>query len=91
MRATKSKLRMTWTLSVIVLIFIFCISVSTLIVYKKPPNNSHGSKLTKPIPTENDIDYSHIRDIIRTRNELSFQLNNMRRLIGQMQCEVIVN
>ena len=88
MRAT---IRMIWTLSVVALIIIFCISVSTLIVYKKPPNNSHGSKLTKPIPTENDIDYSYIRDIIRTRNELSFQLNNMRRLIGQMQCEVIVN
>jgi hypothetical protein len=48
-------------------------------------------KPIKHIPTENDIDCSYIHDIIRTRNELSLQLNNMRRLIGQMQCEVIVN
>ena len=82
---------MVWKLSAVVVILILCISVSTLLVYRKPPKNSHGSKPTKYIPTENDIDFSYVRDIIRTRNELSFQLNNMRRLIGQMQCEVIVN
>jgi hypothetical protein len=65
--------------------------VSTLIFCKKPPNNSHGSKTTRYIPTENDLNCSYMHDIITTRNELSLQLNNMMRLIGQMQCEVIVN
>ena len=75
----------------VTVIFIFSILVSTLIYYKKPQNNPHGSKPTKHIPTENDIDCSYIREVIRTRNEHSLQLSNMRRLIGQMQCEVIVN
>jgi hypothetical protein len=91
MRATESTLKMIWKLSVVAVIFIFSIVVSTLIFYKKLPNNPRGSKPIKHIPTENDIDCSYIHDIIRTRNELSLQLNNMRRLIGQMQCEVIVN
>ena len=91
MRATESTLKMIWKLSVVAVIFIFSMLVSTLIFYKKPPNNPRGTKPTKHITTENDIDCSYIHDIIRTRKELSLQLNNMRRLIGQMQCEVIVN
>ena len=91
MRATGSTLKMIWTLSVVVVIVTFSILLSTLIVYNKPPSNSHELKPTKHIPTENDIDGSYIHDIIRTRNELSMQLNNTRRLLGQMQCEVIVN
>ena len=91
MRATESTLKMIWKLSVVAVILIFSMLVSTLIFYKKLPNNPRESKPTKHIPTENDIDCSYLHDIIRTRNELSLQLNNMRRLIGQMQCEVIVN
>ena len=86
MRVTESTLKMIWKLSVVAVIFIFSMLVSTLTLYKKPPNNPRESKPTKHIPTENDM-----HDIIRTRNELSLQLNNMMRLIGQMQCEVIVN
>jgi hypothetical protein len=82
---------MIWKLSVVGVIVIFSILVSTLIFYKKAPNNSHGSKSSKHIPTENDMPCSYMHDTIRTRNELSLQLNNMKRLIGQMQCEVIVN
>jgi hypothetical protein len=91
MRATGSTLKMIWKLSVVIVIVIFSILVSTFIFYKKPPNNSDGSKPSKHIPTENDINCSYVHDIIRTRNELSLQLNNMKRLIGQLQCEVIVN
>jgi hypothetical protein len=36
----------------VAVIFIFSIVVSTLIFNKKPPNNPHGSKPTKHIPTE---------------------------------------
>jgi hypothetical protein len=90
-RATESTLKMIWKVSVVAVIFIFSILVSTLIYYKKLQNNTHGSKPTKHIPTKNDIDCSYIHDVIRTRNEQSVQLSNMRRLIGQMQCEVIVN
>ena len=86
MRATGSTLQMIWKLGVVVVIVTFSILLSTLIVYNKPPCNSHELKPTKHIPTENDM-----HDIIRTRNELSLQLNNAKRLIGQMQCEVIVN
>jgi hypothetical protein len=82
MGAPESTLRMIWKLNVVAVIFI----IGILIFY-----NPHGSKPTNHIPTENDIDGSYIHDIIRTRNELSLQLNNMKRLIGQMQCEVMVN
>ena len=91
MRSTESTLKMTWKLSVVAVIFIFSMLVYTLVFYKGPPNTPHGSQLTNHIPTENDIDCSYIHDIIRTRNELSLQLNKMRRIIGQMQCEVIVH
>jgi hypothetical protein len=91
MRAAKTTLNMIWKLSVVTVIFIFSILVSTLIFCKKSQYNPRGSKPTKHIPTENDIDCRYIHDIIRTRSELSSQLNNMTRLIGQMQCEVIVN
>ena len=97
MRVTESTLKMIWKLSVVAVIFIFSLLVYTLVFYKKPPDNSHTSKaykhtlqVNKHISTENDIDCSHVHDIIRTRNELSLQLNNMRRIIGQMQCEVIL-
>ena len=98
MISTESTLKMIRKLSVVAVILIFSLLVYTLVFYKGPPVNSHTLKVNKHISmfnkhisTENDIDCSYIHDIIRTRNELSLQLNNMRRIIGQMQCEVIVN
>ena len=104
MRATELTLKMKWKLSVVAVIFIFSLLVYTLVFYKEHPGNPHRSKATKHtlkfnkhismlnkhISTEHDIDCSYIHDIIRTRNDLSLQLNSMRRIIGQMQCEVIV-
>jgi hypothetical protein len=90
MRATEFTLKIIWKLSVFAVIFIFSLLVTKLVFYKEPTDNPHRSKPTKYITTEIDIDCSFIHDIIRTRNDLSLQLNNMRRLIGQMQCEVIV-
>lgn len=97
MRGTELMLKIIWKLSVVAVIFIFSLLVYTL-VYKGPPDNPHMSKATKHslmfnkhISTEHDIDCSYIHDIIRTRNELSRQLNNMRRIIGQMQCEISKN
>ena len=87
MRARESNLKMIWKLSMVAVIFIF----SLLVFYKEPLDNPHKSMATEYIPTENDIDCSYIHDIIRTRNELSLKLNNVRRIIGQMQCEVIIN
>jgi uncharacterized membrane protein len=49
MRATESTLKMIWKLSVVAVIFIFSIVVSTLIFYKKLPNNPRGSKPIKHI------------------------------------------
>jgi hypothetical protein len=91
MRARESNLKMIWKLSVVTVIFIFSLLVSKLVFYKEPLDNPHISMATEYIPTENDIDCSYIQDIIRTRNELSLKLNNVRRIIGQMQCEVIIN
>ena len=105
MRATELTLKIIWKLSVVAVIFIFSLLVYTLVFYKEHPGNPHRSKVTKHtlkfnkdipmlnkhISTEHDIDCSYIHDIIRTRNDLSLQLNNMRRIIGQMQCEVIIN
>ena len=90
MRATKLTLKIIWKLSVVAVIFIFSFLVTKLVFYKEPPDNPHRSKPTKYITTENDIDCSFIHDIIRTRNDLSLQLNNTRRMIGQMQSEVVV-
>jgi len=104
MRATELTLKMKWKLSVVAVIFIFSLLVYTLVFYKEHLGNPHRSKATKHtlkfnkhismlnkhISTEHDIDCSYIHDIIRTRNDLSLQLNSMRRIIGQMQCEVIV-
>jgi hypothetical protein len=104
MGATELTLKMIWKLGVVAVLFIFSLVVYTLVFYKEHPGNPHRSKVTKHtlkfnkdilmlnkhISTEHDIDCSYIHDIIRTRNDLSLQLNNMRRIIGQMQCEVII-
>ena len=91
MRAGESNLKIIWKLSVVAVIFIFILLVPKLVFYKDPLDNPHRSMATKYIPTENDIDCSYIHDIIRTRNDLSLKLNNLRRIIGQMECEVIIN
>jgi hypothetical protein len=90
MRATELTLKMIWKLGVVAVIFIFSLLLTKLVFYKEPPDNPHRLKPTKNITTENDIDCSFIHDRIRTRNDLSLQLNNIKRLIGQIQCGVIV-
>jgi hypothetical protein len=70
---------MIWKLSVVVVIVIFSILVSTLISYKKSPNNSHGSKSSKHIPTENDIHCSYMHDT-------TLMLQIVVRLAGKYIC-----